>query len=301
MFVGIFFQATYFTATFPVLLLVLLFVRGLTLEGSWKGLQYYTTPDWDKLSDMAIWYNAAAQAVYSNGIAYGSHIVLSSYNKFDNNVVRDGFILGISNSFISIFGGSIVFSFLGHASVTLNRPIDQMVDNGPGLIFIAYIRGMNQLPGSPIWCFLFFMMVFTLGLDSLFVHTWTFYACVADVLPDTFKRRGRVLLFLTCAILFFLGLPITTKGGIHLLVLIDNYAAQVSILVCIIVECVTVCWIYGINNFILDIQMMMGHRKFTNMFLKLIKVTWQYTVPIFCIVSIPLISDSYIFHKGILS
>lgn len=279
-------QATYFTATFPVLLLVVLFVRGLTLEGNWKGLHYYTTPDWQQLSDMAIWYNAAAQAIYSIGIAYGSHIVLASYNKFDNNLIRDGFILGISNSLISIFGGSIVFSFLGHASLVLNRPIDQMVDNGPGLIFIAYIRGMTQLPGSAVWCFLFFMMVFTLGLDSLFVHTWTLYACVADVLPETFKRRGRLLLFLTCTVLFLLGLPITTKGGIHLLIIIDNYAAQVSIVVCIIAECVAVCWIYGINNFIDDINMMIGKQSYTHLFLRFIKYTWQFTAPIYSLVCI---------------
>lgn len=246
---------------------------------------------------MSIWYNAAAQAVYSSGIAYGSHIVLASYNQFDNNLIRDGFVLGLSNSFISIFGGSIVFSFLGHASMILNRPVDQMVDNGPGLIFIAYIRGMTRLPGSAVWCFLFFMMVFTLGLDSLFVHTWTLYVCAADVLPEAITRRGKWLLLATCVCLFFFGLPITTYGGIHLLVVIDNYAAQVSILVCIIAECVAVCWIYGIENFMDDIDMMIGMKPWVPFFKRIFRVTWRFTAPLYCLVSD--LGQRFVFSKAL--
>ena len=43
------FQAVYFTATFPYLVLMVLLVRGMTLEGSLDGVLFYLTPDWKRL------------------------------------------------------------------------------------------------------------------------------------------------------------------------------------------------------------------------------------------------------------
>ena len=43
------FQAVYFTATFPYLVLCVLLVRGMTLPGSLDGVMFYLTPDWSRL------------------------------------------------------------------------------------------------------------------------------------------------------------------------------------------------------------------------------------------------------------
>lgn len=42
-------QVVYFTATFPYLILVMLLIRGVTLEGAWKGIYFYLTPQFDHL------------------------------------------------------------------------------------------------------------------------------------------------------------------------------------------------------------------------------------------------------------
>lgn len=48
------FQVVYFTATFPYVVLTILFVRGITLEGAVTGIMYYLTPQWDKILDAKV-------------------------------------------------------------------------------------------------------------------------------------------------------------------------------------------------------------------------------------------------------
>jgi len=37
---------------------------------------------------------------------------------------------------------------------------------GPGLIFVAYPEGIARMPFPPIWAFLFFFMLMSLGMSS---------------------------------------------------------------------------------------------------------------------------------------
>lgn len=62
-------------------------VRGTTLEGAVDGILFYIRPDWDKLLSAGVWGDAASQIFYSFGLACGSLVTLSSFNKVKLKII----------------------------------------------------------------------------------------------------------------------------------------------------------------------------------------------------------------------
>ena len=111
------------------------------------------------------------------------------------------------------------------------------------------------MPLPPIWAFLFFTMLITLGLDSQFTMVETITTAVMDQWPQTRVHKGKVVI--AASVLgFLLGLTCTTHGGIYMFSLIDSYASSWGLLICALTEVILVMYVYGFRRFLDNIEEM---------------------------------------------
>jgi len=73
---------------------------------------------------------------------------------------------------------------------------------------VAFPEGIAMMPAAPAWSVLFFVMLFTLGVDSQFAMVETIVTAVVDELPLLKKGRRKIAVVgVFCLVMFLVGLP----------------------------------------------------------------------------------------------
>ncbi|XP_045625896.1 sodium-dependent proline transporter-like isoform X2 [Procambarus clarkii] len=268
-------KAVYFTALFPYTVLIILFARAVTLPGYLQGISFYITPRWHHLLHARVWADAAMQIFFSLGPCWGGLITLASYNKFTNNCLRDAIIISVANCMTSFFSGFVIFGIVGFMAHELGVPVDQVAAQGAGLAFVAYPEAVARLPISPLWSILFFIMLLTLGIGSQFTIVQTVITCLVDFL-ELHKHHKKVCLTV-CVVGCLIGLTMCTRHGMYILQLLDNYSGTYSALMIGCIELFAICWVYGVDNFMNDIKLMLGTKPFPHYYWK---YCWKYITPL---------------------
>ncbi|XP_023341674.1 sodium-dependent proline transporter [Eurytemora carolleeae] len=250
-------KVVYVTATFPYVVLFILLGRAVTLPGADQGIYFYLYPDPTKLADIKVWEAAATQIFFSLSVAGGGLITLASYNPFHNNILRDTLIVTIGNCLTSFTAGFAIFSVLGFMALELGLNVEDVVKDGPGLAFIAYPDLVTRLPLPTLWAILFFLMLFTLGLDSQFAIVETILTGILDFMPSWRKWKLYIVAGI-CIVGFLVGLPLTCPGGGYVLNLLDYYAATWPYLFIGFAELMIISYVYGFNQYIEDLVEMTG-------------------------------------------
>ncbi|XP_067853472.1 sodium- and chloride-dependent neutral and basic amino acid transporter B(0+)-like [Heptranchias perlo] len=255
-------KVVYFTATFPYAVLTILLIRGVTLEGAYKGIEYYigSQSDFSKLAD--------AEA------ATNEHV-----SERDENVER-GNSSSKTDYLLSVIGCAV-----GLGNVWRFPYLAYRNGGGFGLAFIAYPEALAQLPWAPLWSILFFFMLVTLGLDSLFATAETVVTTLLDQFPKFLRSKRLHLTIGICLLFCFLGLVSVTQAGIYWINLIDHFCNGWGLIAAALLELIGLSWIYGINRFIKDIEMMIGERSC--LFWLWWRVCWFFISP--CLLAVILI------------
>ncbi|NWI28700.1 SC6A7 protein, partial [Sula dactylatra] len=282
-------KVVYFTATFPYLVILILIIRGATLDGSLDGVHFYLSLDWSRLRSAQVTPRRGRGVPDGSdppqpraGVGcWGSHGLQPWLGRSRAAMGRDTLIVTIGNCCTSFFTGFAIFSVLGHMAWKKQVPVGRVADSGPGLAFVAYPEALSLLPGSPFWSLLFFLMLFTLGVDTLFGNIEGIITAILDEFPVLRDwRRKMILLGVLCASFYLLGLLLVTEGGIFWFILLDTYSTGFGLIIVALVMCLGIAFCYGVNQFCQDIvDMICQCPPWCSHMLAYFKVCWAFFTP----------------------
>ncbi|XP_041376806.1 sodium- and chloride-dependent betaine transporter-like [Gigantopelta aegis] len=281
-------KVVYVTALLPYVLLVIFVIRTLMLPGARQGVILYVYPDFNRLFDFQVWAEALMQIFYTVGMCWGGLITMSSYNRFHNNCLRDAVFICLLGEGTSFFAGFAVFSVLGFMAAQMQVPVSEVVKAGPGLAFIAYPEALAQLPVPQMWAILFFLMMLTIGLDSVFAAVETVITAIVDSFPHVLLQKRILMTAVICIVCFLIGLPLSFQGGVYIFQLIDWYVAVFNLMFVGFIEVVIIGWIYGADRFGDDIELMLGRRPPL-----IIKLLWRFVSPLMLVMGMIITVTNY--------
>ncbi|XP_077259913.1 sodium-dependent nutrient amino acid transporter 1-like [Temnothorax americanus] len=252
-------KAAYFLAIFPYVMMTALLIRAVTLDGAVDGILFFVTPNWNALWKPTVWYAAITQCFFSLSVCAGPIINYSSYNNFEHRVDRDVMIVTTLDTFTSLMAGCTIFGILGNLAYEMKtKDISKVVRGGTGLAFISYPDALSRFTFVPqLFSVLFFVMMFVLGIGSAVALCGAVLNVVRDHLPNM-KQWLLVLCVTSCG--FIVSLAYITPGGQWFTTLIDYYGGTFVAIIVGVLEMITIFWVYGLSNFLNDMEFMLGRR-----------------------------------------
>ncbi|XP_073341562.1 LOW QUALITY PROTEIN: sodium-dependent neutral amino acid transporter B(0)AT3-like [Pagrus major] len=150
---------------------------------------------------------------------------------------------------------------------------------GTGLAFILFTEAVINMPGSQVWAVLFFVMLFSLGLSSMFGNLEGVLTPLLDLHMVPSWMPKEIFTGLICLTSFTVALIFTLGSGNYWLEIFNSYVGSMPLLIIAFFEIISVVYIYGINRFNDDIEWMTGRRP--NIYWQ---VTWRFISPLMLLV-----------------
>jgi len=238
------------TVPLPWIMLGILTVRGLTLPGAARGLNFFLDPDLAELAKPETWRWAFGQMFFSMSLAFGVMITYASFLHRKSDLNNNATIVGLADVGTSFVAGIAVFATLGAMSFATQQAghpvgVTKVVEPGPGLVFVAFPYALAQLPYSAWFGLVFFIALLTLGIDSAFSITESVLASLVDKTGWSRNKTliGMSLIGLGCGLLY------CTRGGLTWLYAMDGFINDWSGIALLgLLECVMVGWAYRLKR-----------------------------------------------------
>jgi len=180
----------------PVLLfiLVILIIKGLSLEGASDGLAFLWVPDWSKINGQSILV-ALGHAFFTLSLGMGAMLTYGSYMSKRDNVVTSAAQIVFLDTFIALMAGVAIFT------AVFASGLDPAA--GPGLIFQTLPAVFASMTGGVYFSFLFFLLMAIAALTSAISLLEVVVAYFVD--EKGWNRKGAVFVF--GGSIYLLGIP----------------------------------------------------------------------------------------------
>ncbi|NXP73610.1 S6A18 protein, partial [Ramphastos sulfuratus] len=202
----------------------------------------------------------------------------SIINEFDlpeESIMRENYTVWISflnSSYPEKIAG------LKLKSCDLQEFLDQSV-SGTGLAFIVFTQAIILMPGSQAWAILFFIMLFSLGLSSMFGNIEGVFTPLLELQTVSESIPKELLSGMICLVCFLIALCFTLGSGSYWIDIFDSYASSLPLLVIAFFEVIGVVYIYKIKRFSKDLKRMTGRKP--NLYWQ---ITWRFISPLLLLI-----------------
>ncbi len=155
-----------FTALFPYLLFIIMFLRGIFLPGATDGLRLLLEFKGNIFSP-TVWFEAIIQVFYQLTLACSGIIHMSSMRSKTQPFVNGLYLILLSVLVCGLLCAANIFIYLGHFSHLIGVSIHEITLSGPEICFNIFPKALAILPFPRVWLFLFFLTMVMLGIDTM--------------------------------------------------------------------------------------------------------------------------------------
>ena len=236
----------------PVLfiLLVVLMIRGLTLPGAGKGVEFLWNPDWSKITASTILL-ALGHAFFTLSLGMGAMLTYGSYMSEEDNVPSAAFQIVVLDTLVALIAGMAIFTSV--FSVGLDPAA------GPGLIFHTLPGVFTKMPGGYFFSILFFIALAIAALTS----SISLLEVVVSYFVDELKWKRHKAAIVLGIIIFLIGVPSALSFnllsdfrilGYDIFDAVDRLASNILLPLGGLLISVFVAWVWGFDRVIPNLK-----------------------------------------------
>ena len=235
------------TVLIPLLftIMILIFVYAFTLPGFNIGITTLLTPDWSALMNVNVWLAAFGQTIFTLSIGQAMVYTYASYLPKNSKLVDEVLLVVVANTLYEIFTAFGVFSILGYMSLTSSMPMNELVSEGTGLIFIVFPQIFNAMGtvGHVIAPLLFLSILFA-GFTSSFALFEPLLSSLCDKFGWSRKKGVTILTAVACIFTVIFSTGISS----YLVEIVDGFVNNFGILILIGIQAIIFGWFYGVEK-----------------------------------------------------
>ncbi len=238
-----------YTVFLPVVCLIVMAIKGITMPGGIEGLQRLFIPNLDGFMNPTLWIDAIGQVFFSLSIMMAIMFAYGSFLDRKSNIAVDAIIIAFSDMAISVLAGIVMFSTMGGTGM-----LDNMTESGIATAFIVYPQAIVNLTSigwlNAVFGFIFYLCLVTLAIDSAF----SIVEGVSTAVADKFKFTHRKVTIAICLVSGIFSLLFATRAGLAWLDIVDNWTNQYHMILIGIAECLAVGWFFKTSKILDEIN-----------------------------------------------
>lgn len=235
----------------PLLFILLLLFAGIALSmpDAAKGLIFFFTPDFSKITPEVV-INALGQSFFSLSLGMGILITYSAYYPDKTRLGNTAFIVAGFDLLVAVLMGIIIFPTVAGFNIS------ETDLRGTTLVFVTLPEIFASMPGTQLWSILFFLLLLVAALTSTisvaevsiawvekFFHKSRTAACFIVLAP--------LFLFSSICSLSFGSLSGITIAGLSIFDFLDTVSTNFMLPIVSVLVCIFIGWVlkpYFLSN-----------------------------------------------------